>query len=198
MSFIDTLREQEDETWSLLVFGGFDPDLHDAGVASATVHVSSWGRRELASVSLQQISISPRVKELAAAEVMVGTLAAHSDLFRAHHAIVEGEQLYPRDVSSLPRMVAVGNDLIYLAHVAGSALGLYLSHHCDAGIKRPAEWKGQRSKDSMREAIAMLLKTTEARVYHEGEAVSVAAALKVGSHGLDALGMALRCAGYKV
>lgn len=204
MSLLDEIRSEK-ETWQTITFAGFDPDLHTSGLAKILVDVSSTGRKRLLRVALDVICIPRKLKGLNAANHMSQQVASAGEMFRADRALIEGQQLYPRDEVPKRTLVAQGNDLLMLALVSGSAFCAFARHGGRAEIKLPAQWKGQRSKDSMhKKAVSEILKVKSATI--NGRVFDLTGMLPdtrrfrkaSGQHAMDALCMALRLAGYRV
>lgn len=197
MTFIDDIRDLGKETWpGTISYGGFDPDLHDSGLATVTYLRSSHGRRRLYSVRLETFSIHKDLKDLAAANAMIDVMSASREAFLGDETYVEGEQLYPREAHNAAKMIAMGNDLIHLAHVAGAARTLFALNRCDVTIVRPATWKGQRDKPTMHLAAAQLLQQENPILTVNGQSCESVVGLNI--HVLDALCMALRLGGERV
>jgi hypothetical protein len=135
MSFIDHIRSNK-EIWKEKDYGGFDPDLHNSGVATATVRQSSLGRREVLRVYVDVLSIKKTLTELQAVMAMQEMIWATPEVFLAHTAIVEGQRIYPNETKTPKRAVAKGNDLINLAHISGTARAMYIHNGVDVETGR--------------------------------------------------------------
>lgn len=193
-SLLDNLRARGHEQWRAVRYAGFDPDLGSSGLAIATVAVSTHGRRALSRLDLWEIKRSGKARGLQAANAMVEQIHAMAELFIADEATVEGQQVYPDPKMERAEILAKANDLVMLAHVSGAAMTAFLRSRTDAQILLPAQWKGNRSKEAMHpEIIKMATAAPVVTVNGNREPASVA-----GIHALDAAGMALRRAGWKV
>jgi Holliday junction resolvasome RuvABC endonuclease subunit len=193
MSFLDQLRENP-ETWVSSMYGGFDPDLHTAGVATIRVEKSSHGRKRICRARLDVLRVPKKLKAMKAAMSMQETI---------HVALVEGQQLYPDEKATRQSLVAKGNDLIALAHVSGTAAAAFMRSRADTVTKLPFEWKRNKKKEGMHGRAIKLLQDEKVLVYlggsYEDPRVPDDTFVKsVGSHAMDALCMALTEAGYAV
>lgn len=193
-SILDTLRDRGPETWRLVRYGGFDPDLGSSGLAIASVSVSSHGRRELARLDLWEIKRRGKARGLRAANAMVEQIHAVTERFASDEATVEGQQVYPDPKMPRAEILAKANDLVMLGHVSGAAQVAFLRVRSDAEILLPSQWKGNRSKEAMHPAIERLAAAAPVVMVNGAPGHAVTA----GIHALDAAGMALRRAGWKV
>lgn len=199
VTFLDKLRST-DETWSTSISAGFDPDLHESGLARVEYGVSTYGRKQIQKAFLRTFTVAKKYKEAEAAEYMMATVCAHRHEFNAHEAIVEGQQIYPRDADNIPKLVAIANDMVYLGWVAGSAFSMFMLEHSDPCMKLPAQWKKQRAKEPMHEHALQLLEDDGADLYCGPlESPTLVKSIDtLSGHALDALCMALVGAGYRV
>lgn len=116
---------------------GFDPDLHNSGLAI----VERTPEGKFVVLHAQIISVPAALKGDAAVRAMIAALPLwqvdYGDLFYGS-AVVEGQEAYRGAQANR----ATPDVLIRLAHVAGAALRLY-----DGEIVAPKVWKGQVPKD---------------------------------------------------
>jgi len=195
MSFIDRIRES-DEQWKTWTSSGFDPDLRTCGLARVSVQTSNHGRKRLVRAETWTIRSRSIKISIDAANAMVETILVHEHLFDAHEAWIEGQQVYPDAFKKRSELVATANDLIMLAHISGAAKALFVKHNCDADIILPAQWKGNRKKKPMHKEIANLLGSGSVASFVDDQPTDSVESINI--HAKDALGMALRKAGYRV
>lgn len=203
MSFVDKLREDGPETWSTAKrYGGFDPDLHNSGLAFIEVSKSTRGRKKLRCASLSTVSIAKRFKDIRAVSMMGVALADWFDgrNYSCARLLVESQRIYPNPNATRQKLIGQGNDLLMLATVSGIAAGLASAAGLAVDIERPQDWKKQKKKEPMHRRAMKLLNAEEVPFYYNDkkQGADLDSLPRESVHALDALCMALIGAGYVV
>ena len=180
------------------VYAGFDPDLHNSGLALVSVDECTGVVKtsKLTGAMLVSLDIDKQYRNLEAVSKMIEKIRYTAYTIkergvRIDSIIIESQQLYPAKESTRQALVAKGNDLIMLATISGAASAA-LGDAISATIQLPRTWKQQKSKTVMHARAEMVLQDTQVMPQGLGSEVPKT------SHTQDALCMALTAAGYKV
>lgn len=116
---------------------GIDPDLTSTALAVLNPHHDEIARFGLIRAARYEDMLESVPLEL---RRLLGPHADNIDV-----AVVEGQQIYQSRIEGKEAR-ADKNDLIRLAHVTGTCVGVLRSLGIDAVVVLPVDWKGQRSK----------------------------------------------------
>ena len=198
--FTDHIKSRAEGPGMTLIktYAGFDPDLHNSGLALIKVAESKGIvlTKKIEKVTLISLDIDKHYRALDAVTKMIEHIRHTSHTLKgrgcvADSIIVESQQLYPNPADTRQALVAKGNDLIMLATISGAATAA-LGDAVSATIQLPRTWKKQKKKEVMHNRARSVL--SEQGV----EPIGLHAEPIVNSHTMDALCMALTAAGFQV